>query len=437
MTRVHTVEEASGICGAAIGGWLVGTAGVRTATAVAVAGSGWKDVGVAGAAGVLFTAGVHPASVIAKTTRAYLFRRMGTFPDLSIAYNCTVLGSTHQSRGSPMFTRYSREADFAAGAVRRAAELCRSIQQEMVTPALSKTDHSPVTVADFASQAFFARLLLDEFPSDALVAEEASQALKKPEAEDTLEAVTRYVGRVSPGATADQVCRWIDHGSGQPATRFWTCDPIDGTKGFLRGDQYVAALALIVEGKVVVAALGCPNLNADLQPEIGGPGIVVLAVRGEGTWSMPLPKGSAARLRVSTTSTPSEARVLRSFESGHTDSSKIKALLETLGIGAEPVLMDSQAKYALLAGGSGELLFRLLSPGRPDYREKIWDQAAGSLIVEEAGGEVTDLHGLPLDFTRGRQLEANFGVLASNGALHQAALAAIRTVGADQRPGPR
>jgi 3'(2'), 5'-bisphosphate nucleotidase len=336
-----------------------------------------------------------------------------------------------------MFTGHSLEADFAAGAVRRAAALCRTIQQEMVTPALSKADHSPVTVADFASQALFARMLLDVFPSDALVAEEASQALLKPEAAGTLEAVTRYVGRVSPGATADQVCRWIDHGTGMPAKRFWTCDPIDGTKGFLRGDQYVAALALIVDGDVVVAALGCPNLTPDLQPEIGGPGSVVIAVRGEGAWSMPLHGGDAARLGVSATSTPSDARVLRSFESSHTDSSKIKALLDTLGIGNEPVLMDSQAKYALLAGGSGELLFRLLSPGQPDYREKIWDQAAGSLIVEEAGGRVTDLRGQPLDFTRGRQLEANFGVLASNGRLHQAALAAIRTVGADQRPESR
>ena len=44
--------------------------------------------------------------------------------------------------------------------------------------------------------------------------------------------------------------------------RFWTLDPIDGTKGFLRGEQYAVALALIVGGEVVVAALACPNLGA-------------------------------------------------------------------------------------------------------------------------------------------------------------------------------
>ena len=55
--------------------------------------------------------------------------------------------------------------------------------------------------------------------------------------------------------------------------------------------------------------------------------------------------------------------------------------------------MDSQAKYAVLAAGGGDVNLRLLSPSRPDYREKIWDQAAGSIVVEEAGGRVSDLNG--------------------------------------------
>ena len=60
----------------------------------------------------------------------------------------------------------------------------------------------------------------------------------------------------------DQVCKWIDRGgSNDYKDRFWTLDPIDGTKGFLRGEQYAVALALIVGGEVVVAALACPNLT--------------------------------------------------------------------------------------------------------------------------------------------------------------------------------
>ena len=92
--------------------------------------------------------------------------------------------------------------------------------------------------------------------------------------------------------------------------------------------------------------------------------------------------------------------------------------------------MDSQAKYAVLAAGKGDLLLRLLSPSRPDYREKIWDQAAGSIVLEEAGGKITDLHGKELDFRTGRSLTNNRGILASNGALHGAALQALSEIGA-------
>jgi 3'(2'), 5'-bisphosphate nucleotidase len=92
--------------------------------------------------------------------------------------------------------------------------------------------------------------------------------------------------------------------------------------------------------------------------------------------------------------------------------------------------MDSQAKYLLLAAGKGDLLLRLLSPGAQTYREKIWDQAAGSLILEEAGGQITDLDGRTLDFTTGPLLTQNRGILASNGHLHDAALSALRSIGA-------
>ena len=88
----------------------------------------------------------------------------------------------------------------------------------------------------------------------------------------------------------------------------------------------------------------------------------------------------------------------------------------------------SQAKYAALAAGCAEIQLRLLSPTRLDYKEKIWDHAAGALVLEEAGGRVTDLYGAPLDFTRGRMLTANTGLLATNGAVHDAALAAVRQV---------
>lgn len=62
----------------------------------------------------------------------------------------------------------------------------------------------------------------------------------------------------------------------------WTIDPIDGTKGFLRGEQYAVCLALIVDAQVKVGVIGCPNLPLNItEPE--SKGCIFVAVRGHGT----------------------------------------------------------------------------------------------------------------------------------------------------------
>jgi 3'(2'), 5'-bisphosphate nucleotidase len=325
-----------------------------------------------------------------------------------------------------MFAEFAAEAAVAAQALREAAELCRSIQAAMPGESMEKTDHSPVTVADFASQALVGYRLAEAFPSDRLVAEEGSQGLRR--APDVLDLVLKYVRTRVPSVRAGEVCDWIDLGQAEPAERFWTLDPIDGTKGFLRGGQYAVALALIEQGCVVMAGLACPNLNASLQPTALGDGVLVMAVNGQGSWASGFHAQAFRRLTVSGNDQSVDARVLRSVEAGHTDLGLMQAVLARLGVLAPATAMDSQAKYAVVAGAQAELIFRLPSAGRAGYREKIWDQAAGSLVVEEAGGQVTDLLGKRLDFSAGRELTRNHGVLVSNAALHPAALEALLAV---------
>lgn len=326
----------------------------------------------------------------------------------------------------------SPESRFAVAAVREAAQLVRRVQAEMVGDALTKGDKSPVTVGDFAAQAVVSKRLQDALPGSVLVGEENADALRGDGGAETLEQVTHFVRSVFPEAMPEAVCDWIDYGAAQPGDRYWTLDPIDGTKGFLRGDQYAVALALIESDLVQIGALGCPELEDATTPSKGGMGSILLASRGGGTRAQPLDGGPAAwrTVSVSKLDDPTRTRVLRSVERGHTNLSAVDRLTTAMGVTAPPVGMDSQAKYAVLAAGGGEMLVRLLSADRPDYREKVWDQAAGSLVIEEAGGRVTDLDGKPLDFSRGRTLAANRGVLATNGRLHDAALAALRDIGA-------
>jgi 3'(2'), 5'-bisphosphate nucleotidase len=226
----------------------------------------------------------------------------------------------------------------------------------------------------------------------------------------------------------DLVLVWMERGStatdGQAPPRFWTLDPIDGTKGFLRNEQYAVALALIENGRVVLGVLGCPNLPTG----DGDTGVLVVAVRGQGALALPLWDEAAAGkpIAVGDESDPVAARFCESVESGHSDQSASAQIAQSLGITAEPIRMDSQAKYAALARGDASIYLRL--PTRADYEEKIWDHAAGSIVVEEAGGQVTDITGKPLDFSRGGTLNANQGIVATNGAIHARVIEAVGQV---------
>ena len=131
------------------------------------------------------------------------------------------------------------------------------------------------------------------------------------------------------------------------------------------------------------------------------------------------------RISVSNVPESSNAKMVESVEAAHGNHSGQSALARSLGITNKSVRMDSQAKYGAVARGEAELYIRMPSPRTPDYREKIWDHGAGKIVVEEAGGRVTDIAGKELDFTKGRKLEDNQGVLVSNGLFHDKIVEAI------------
>ena len=324
------------------------------------------------------------------------------------------------------------EAQFALELIQFAAELSCRIRNETSVKSIIKPDHSPVTLADMGIQAIAGALMEQYLPDAVLVAEEDADYLQTPEGADDLEKVTGYVHSFLPHARPGRVSHWIERGNGQPCGSFWTLDPIDGTKGFLRGGQYVTALAFIRDGQVEMAALGCPELEFQEHKALGK-GVGIFAMRGRGCWGFSLDDIEDAkrwvRLEVSKCSVMSEARVLDSFETGHRVDGKTQRVREILGIQRPPIMMDSLAKQAVLASGGAEIFFRALSSKDPGRREKIWDVAAGALAVEEAGGCVTDLEGQKLDFGAGITLARNPGLVATNGFLHESVLHALREAG--------
>ena len=89
----------------------------------------------------------------------------------------------------------SPQVDFTVAAVREAALLVQEIQRELVSPALTKEDRSPVTVADFAAQAVIAKRLADRFPEEVLIGEESYAALQTESGRVLLPAVNKIVQR--------------------------------------------------------------------------------------------------------------------------------------------------------------------------------------------------------------------------------------------------
>ena len=130
--------------------------------------------------------------------------------------------------------KLSPELDFALRFARQAADVAFQVERDMGLSALTKSDRSPVTTADFAIQALAGRLIHDTFPEDILVAEESAAMIKDGKAPASLEEITRVLARIWPETTPEKMFEWVDRGTAAPGDRFWTLDPIDGTKGFIR-----------------------------------------------------------------------------------------------------------------------------------------------------------------------------------------------------------
>jgi len=332
-------------------------------------------------------------------------------------------------------SRLDTERRFAIEAVVAASRLTKAVRDDFdpAAEAVSKADSSPVTVADLGAQALVSMALAETLPDDGMMGEEDFGPLAdSPELADT---VLARVQAQRPEVTLDDVrvaLEACDDPAG-PGRRWWTLDPVDGTKGFLRNEQYAVALALIEDGEVVLGVMGCPNLpycGEPGDPNVAGPiGVLFVAERGAGARMMPLfeatPDRAGEPIHVAAPATAAEARYAESVEAAHSNQSEAARIGAALGITARPVRLDSQTKYAMVARGDASIYLRV---PRGDYRENVWDHAAGYVIVNEAGGRVSDVEGKPFDMTTGQRMTDNRGVVVTAAGIHDEVVAAVRSV---------
>ncbi|KAK1231925.1 3'(2'),5'-bisphosphate nucleotidase [Marasmius sp. AFHP31] len=341
-----------------------------------------------------------------------------------------------------MSIAYTTEKQLAIAAVRRASYLTSQVFNKLVkNETLTKGDKSPVTVGDYAAQALISSMLHHAYPEDPIVGEEDAAELRVESGKVLRDRIVELANDalvqdlqegdyaewgIGPGKaqSAEQILDAIDRGNheGGRSGRMWCIDPIDGTKGFLRGEQYAVCLALIVDGEVKVGVIGCPNLPHDLSKPDGGKGCLFVAVKGQGAQQMAVSGANPTPLSMPPYD-PAKFSFLESVEAAHSSHSTSEKISKLMQITHSPIRMDSQAKYGCLARGDGGAYVRM--PTGVGYKEKIWDHAPGSLIVEEAGGIVTNSRGAPLDFGLGRTLGENFGIIATVKSAHAKLLDAV------------
>ena len=219
-----------------------------------------------------------------------------------------------------------------------------------------KADRSPVTVADHEAEAAIVETLRRAFPDHGVLAEES--------------------------------------GARGPAERRFIVDPIDGTRNFARGIPIWAVMVALEERGAITAGVIWEPVRGNLHT----------ARRGQGAFL------NGERIHVSRVATLEEAMLVHAT---------LNALRRDGLWDGFVRLVDATARQR---GFGDYLCYTTIAEGKADValatNAKVWDLAAAKILLEEAGGRLTDVRGED-SITRGT-------ALASNGILHEAALGLLR-----------
>lgn len=236
-----------------------------------------------------------------------------------------------------------------------------------------KADHSVVTEADNAIQAHIVRQVAKRFPDHAFIGEESIAA--------------------SPGAVDPLTAQFT-----------WVVDPIDGTRNFVAGfPSYATSIGVLEQSRPVVAVVHEHTLNRSYS-----------AVKGDGV------KLNGQPISVVTPSTGTDLLIAGPSSKDQPTTHILQHIITSPGLIYRNV-GSSAMHLAMVADGC--------CAGAFAHRCKLWDIAAGLLLVEEAGGTVTHLTGellTPFDLTADKQ--ANIPFVAGNPRDHKLLLDITRPI---------
>lgn len=229
----------------------------------------------------------------------------------------------------------------------------------------------PVTIADKTASRIVVEGLMKKFPDDGILSEE----------EDDLIEIRAASKRV------------------------WMIDPIDGTWGFIKKDgDFGVQIGLTQGSRAVLGVVFLPAHNR-----------LYYAAKGEGAFLVESGK-EPRRLLVSDKTNFTEMSLA---SSRNHRNPRMHRIIEDFGFRREIRRGSVGLKVGLVAEQICDLYIHL-SP-----RTKFWDTCAPQIILEEAGGRMTDLFGFPIDYNLA-DVQNHNGVIASNGAAHGQAVLKLK-----------
>jgi len=200
---------------------------------------------------------------------------------------------------------------------------------------------------------------------------------------------------VPPGkeAASAAIAKFLEH----PPEHFWICDPIDGTTNFAHGMPLSGIiLAFVSHGELVYGHIYDPFRNETFS-----------AWKGQGSYL------NGQKISCCSTSTLKES-VLCTGSPPNIES--LNACLRATN------LISSQVRTVRMLGSAAVMLSWVACGRVTGYFEtdlNVWDLAAGALIIQEAGGRVTDVHGRPYSL-------ATRNLVSTNGRIHEELLSQLQ-----------
>jgi 3'(2'), 5'-bisphosphate nucleotidase len=222
----------------------------------------------------------------------------------------------------------------------------------------------PVTIADKTASRIIVKGLIENFPEDGVLSEEETDVIEIRSARK----------------------------------RVWMIDPIDGTWGFIKKDgDFGVHIGLTEDGEVIAGVVYLPFHDR-----------LYFAAKGEGAFLVE--RGNEpVRLRVSGKTNFTEMNLA---SSRNHRSPRMHRIIEDFGFKQEIQRGSVGLKIGLIVEQIADLYVHL-SP-----RTKFWDTCAPQIILEEAGGKMTDLFGFPMRYDL-HDVQNHNGIIATNGTAHE------------------